>query len=187
MNYIDGNAKVKTTAESFAELIDETKKDLDKEDQIMLDTLEEKKNGSSDKDVFIYETDIIKHSLLVPLTKDEKLKLVDEIIEIEDEIKEKENELEHFKQSVKAEIKDCENSRDRLFSEYKKGKKEVIVEAYWRMNYPASGVKTFFRKDNGEIIKSADMTGEDKQLTISMWQKATGQVVETEKSEEDHA
>ena len=183
MNYIDGNAKVKTTAESFAELIDETKKDLDKEDQIMLDALEEKKNGSSDKDVFIYETDIIKHSLLVPLTKDEKLKLVDEIIEIEDEIKEKENELEHFKQSVKAEIKDCENSRDRLFSEYKKGKKEVIVEAYWRMNYPASGVKTFFRKDNGEIIKSADMTGEDKQLTISMWQKVTGQ--EPEKAEEE--
>ena len=51
------------------------------------------------------------------------------------------------------------------------------------MNYPASGVKTFFRKDNGEVIKSADMTGEDKQLTISMWQKVTGQ--EPEKADEE--
>lgn len=183
MNYIDGNAKVKTTAESFAELIDETKKDLDKEDQIMLDTLEEKKNGSSDKDVFIYETEVSKHSVREPLTKDEKIKLADQMMEVEKEIQHQEGELEFHKSEIKAEIKALESKRKNLVEEYKRGTKEIVTDCYWRMNYPESGTKTLYRKDKEIVVKTAEMSAEDRQLTISMWQKVTGQ--EPEKVETD--
>ena len=156
MDYIDGNEKVKTAAESFAELIDVTKKDLDKEDQIMLDALEEKKQEPSDKDVFIYETELAKHSVREPLTKDEKIKLADQMMEVEKEIAHQEGELEFHKSEIKAEIKALESKRKNLVEEYKRGTKEIVTDCYWRMNYPESGTKTLFRKDKDLVVKSAD-------------------------------
>lgn len=81
-----------------------------------------------------------------------------------------------------------ENAKASLVHEYKKGKKEITVEAFWRMNYPEPGTKTLFRKvceDVENLVLSEEMTNSDRQMTFKMRQKATGQVVEAEKKEED--
>lgn len=172
MNYIDGNKKVKVEETNTTEkLLDETLNEVDKQ--------------LNDKDVFIYETELSKHSVREPLTKDEKIKIADTMMELEKEIAHQEGELEFHKSEIKAEIKSLEARRKNLAEEYRKGTKEILADCYWRMNYPESGTKTLFRKDKDLVVKSADMDAEDRQLTISMWQKATGQIVENEDSEED--
>lgn len=172
MNYIDGNKKVKVEETNTTEkLLDETLNEVDKQ--------------LNDKDVFICETELSKHSVREPLTKDEKIKLADQMMEVEKEIAHQEGELEFHKSEIKAEIKALESKRKNLVEEYKRGTKEIMTDCYWRMNYPESGTKTLFRKDKDIVVKSADMNAEDRQLTISMWQKATGQVVETENPEEE--
>ncbi len=165
MNYIDGNEKVKV------ETVEESK------------AVESSENKEQEN--FIYETELAKHSVREPLTKDEKIKLADQMMEVEKEIAHQEGELEFHKSEIKAEIKALESKRKNLVEEYKRGTKEIVTDCYWRMNYPESGTKTLFRKDKDLVVKSADMNAEDRQLTFSMWQKATGQVVESEGSEED--
>ena len=154
--------------------------------KVKVETIEERLSSKNrEEENFIYETEPVEHQLEEPLTKDEKLELVDRIFEKNTEIEAKENELKAFQQNLKCQIKELENAKASLVHEYKKGKKEITIEAYWRMNYPASGVKSFFRKDTEKLIKSADMSAKDRQLTFEMWQKATGQVVEIENPEEE--
>lgn len=165
MNYIDGNEKVNV------ETVEESK------------AVESSENKEQEN--FIYETELSKHSVREPLTKDEKIKLADQMMEVEKEIQHQEGELEFHKSEIKAEIKSLEAKRKNLVEEYRKGTKEILTDCYWRMNYPESGTKTLFRKDKDLVVKSADMNAEDRQMTFKMWQKATGQVVENEGSEED--
>lgn len=162
MNYIDGNKKVN------------------------VETVEERLSSENrEEENFIYETELSKQSVREPLTKDEKIKIADTMMELEKEIAHKEGELEFHKSEIKAEIKSLEARRKNLAEEYRKGTKEILTDCYWRMNYPESGTKTLFRKDKEIVVKSADMNAEDRQMTFKMWQKATGQVVETEKTAED--
>lgn len=162
MNYIDGNKKVN------------------------VETVEERLSSENrEEENFIYETELSKQSVREPLTKDEKIKIADTMMELEKEIAHKEGELEFHKSEIKAEIKALESKRKNLVEEYKRGTKEIVTDCYWRMNYPESGTKTLLRKDKDLVVKTAEMSAEDRQLTISMWQKATGQVVENEGSEED--
>ena len=180
MDYIDGNEKVVTTEEdSDVNYVPETKE--------MMGVSEEQQQAPSDKDVFIYETELSKHSVREPLTKDEKIKLADQMMEVEKEIQHQEGELEFHKSEIKAEIKALESKRKNLVEEYKRGTKEIMTDCYWRMNYPESGTKTLFRKDKDLVVKTAEMSAEDRQLTISMWQKVTGQEPDKEEGEEETA
>lgn len=159
MNYIDGNKKVN------------------------VETVEERLSSENrEEENFIYETELSKQSVREPLTKDEKIKLADQMMEVEKEIQHQEGELEFHKSEIKAEIKALESKRKNLVEEYKRGTKEIMTDCYWRMNYPESGTKTLFRKDKDLVVKTAEMSAEDRQLTISMWQKVTGQEPEADET-----
>ena len=139
------------------------------------------------KETFIYETEPFERIFEFDLSKEDKANLFEEFLEIENKIEAEEQRLKAYKATAKATIEDLEGEKEAIANQYRKGKSTRTVKAFWRMNYPEPGTKTLFKVCDGvdDPILSEEMDNSDRQMTFKMWQKATGQVEETEKSEED--